>query len=1371
MTSYVPRTCTEVGGEEPPGRQPSVLVHFPEDVVDWHRLLAGDEYTDVVECARTVEEFRGCDAYVLLGAPGAGKTTEFRREAAHAGGHYVTARDFLTFDNRSEWRGTTLFIDGLDEMRAGSPDGRTPLDGIRRRLDALGRPRFRLSCREADWFGDNDRAHLETVSGGRQVEVLRLDPLSDDGIRRILTHQTGIDSPEEFMATARARGVESLLANPQNLEMLANAVAGEAWPDSRTRTFDLACERLVQERNVEHRIANPNDSPASDLLDAAGRACGLVLICGLQGVALIGTAADDDFPALERFGADTVALRRVLPRRLFERTKHGQRSPVHRNVAEFLGARHLAGLVSDRNLPVRRVLALLAGEDGGIVAPLRGLAAWLAAHCPAARAELIERDPEGVAAYGDPSVFTPDEKRSLLERLRTMHGSLPAGRFMALATPDMAPLFRDWLTGSTPGHHSGNFADFLLRVLANAAPLPELRDVFLDLAVDEGRAPGTRQWAGLCLAKGALGRPGRFRDVVRRFLRGLREGSVRDDDGSIMGMLLQYLYPEFIGPDEVFDYLRAERVEGYPVSVTIGGYERFWRYDLPRATRPEDAAIVLDKLADIVEEHEEWKLTGEWPASIPVRTMGALVKMALERADEQETRRTLRWLQIAGASDDVDSGASRAICEWVEARPERYKKLLREAAAQSLETTDAGVCIRRAKHSLHEAAVPPDYAIWCLGEIERSGCSPTLAEFWFEEAWNALEHDSGAAGLTVEHLEAVAASDERLADIHDHLRDISDRLEETRRRHHERSLARRREKEQALADWRREFQRHQKALRENRCPAGVLNGIGEVYWGHYIDFQAPTGRERLRKLLGDDMLFEAAVVGLRGAMHRNDLPAPAEVLALRERDRRHALALPVLAGLDLDSPDILLRFGPDRAGTAFAFLLAESASFPEPAWLRLFVETNSNLAVDEIVRFATVQLRRGEHHIPFVHEMCTSGWLSDVAREVCPRLLRAFPVRAPRPLLDTLNRLIWCGLANSDASTMKAIVTGKLAARSMTRAQRAHWLAAQLVVSPDTNPETVEAFAVKHENAMTGFFSFFERSFTRGLLFDRIRSGSLGRLVRLLAEGRRPMRPTGPASAQFRESDFVRALIEALGTRTDGDAVSALVHLAGDPGVVAWRSTIQRIRHEQDVLRRNPHDWHPDIDAARRSLECRQPANAADLAAVTLEALAEISGNIRHGNTNDWRQYWNPNGSERHGKPRDENDCRDALLSDLQYKLGPLGIGAEPEGRYADEKRADIKVSYGGCNGFNVPVEIKKSSHRSLWSAIRNQLTAKYSRDPGAGGFGIYLVLWFGEEHCQPPESGVRPRSATELEERLRDTLTPKEARLTSICVIDVERP
>ena len=68
------------------------------------------------------------------------------------GGTYVTVRDFQTFDDRPERHDTIFFLDGLDESRAGTEDGRTPLDDIRNRLDHLERPRFRLSCRWADWM-------------------------------------------------------------------------------------------------------------------------------------------------------------------------------------------------------------------------------------------------------------------------------------------------------------------------------------------------------------------------------------------------------------------------------------------------------------------------------------------------------------------------------------------------------------------------------------------------------------------------------------------------------------------------------------------------------------------------------------------------------------------------------------------------------------------------------------------------------------------------------------------------------------------------------------------------------------------------------------------------------------------------------------------------------------------------------------------------------------------------------------------------------------------------------------------------------------------------------------------------------------------
>ena len=91
----------------------------------------------------------------------------------------------------AEWHGTTLFLDGLDEFRAGAADGRTPLDDIRRKLYLLGCPRFRLSCRWADWQAANDSEALEQVSPYGTVMVIQLDPLSDRNIKDILTNNHG----------------------------------------------------------------------------------------------------------------------------------------------------------------------------------------------------------------------------------------------------------------------------------------------------------------------------------------------------------------------------------------------------------------------------------------------------------------------------------------------------------------------------------------------------------------------------------------------------------------------------------------------------------------------------------------------------------------------------------------------------------------------------------------------------------------------------------------------------------------------------------------------------------------------------------------------------------------------------------------------------------------------------------------------------------------------------------------------------------------------------------------------------------------------------------------------------------------------------
>ena len=62
-------------------------------------------------------------------------------------------------------------------------------------------------------------------------------------------------------------------------------------------------------------------------------------------------------------------------------------------------------------------------------------------------------------------------------------------------------------------------------------------------------------------------------------------------------------------------------------------------------------------------------------------------------------------------------------------------------------------------------------------------------------------------------------------------------------------------------------------------------------------------------------------------------------------------------------------------------------------------------------------------------------------------------------------------------------------------------------------------------------------------------------------------------------------------------------------------------------------------------------------------------------------------------------------------------------------------------------------------------------RDSATGGYGIYLVFWFGNEHMPRAPAGARPASASELRRCLKSTLSDEEARKISVVVVDVTPP
>lgn len=1323
--------------------------------------------------SRPLKAFRDAPAYVLLGDPGAGKTTAFEAEYEALGEKacLIIARDFLTFEPQShpEWRDKTLFIDGLDETRVGVNDARTPFDQIRGRLDALGKPRFRLSCREADWLGANDQKHLESVSPNSKVTVLRLNPLTDSDIDDILNARPDIDDAQAFIAAAEERGVDGLLTNPQTLNMLADVVAqGGGWPKSRKETFEMACGQMVREHNEEHEAAQESNSPPSSdqLLNAAGCLCAVQLISGAAGYTnTLRGQPSEGYPTLDQCGYDSPEmLQPALATKLFKGASNNRFTPIHRHIAEFLGARYLAKVIKSE-LPAQRVIALIVGEDGTVVTEMRGLSAWLAAHCKDARADLIKRDPIGVGLYGDIREFSTDEKRVMLESLNREASRLDStwgieAAFGTLATPDMESEIKERLSDSNHDRHHQTFLDFVLCVLREGAPLPNLSELLLEIVRDDTRFPHVN-YAALNAFIHNCPDSERKTSKLKALLADIHTGSISDADNQLLGILLTQLYPDDLPPSEVWDYFTEQ---GDP--HLTGRYTMFWEIDLLDKSSDEQMAELLDHLHERLPDLQPVLDVRHLNDDLPIKLLARGLKT---HRDQLDTEHLYDWLNVGFAGNHSDEEAIQEIRDWLGQRPNVQKDVILEGLSRCPKSDELRFHASNVRKRLHGASPPPDFGLWCLKQAAMKDTKPHIAELMFEWAVRAHIDQTGNKDLSLEILREHAQNNETLKANLDRLLTPHPwelALEKEERRSIE---AQRRQEDY----WLDQIRPNETALRENRAAPALLYKMADKYFGRFYRFSGDNGPKAIAELLRDDhKLVDATLQGLRGAIDREDVPDVEEILRLKEKGRMHYLGWPFLAGLaevERTAPEDSSRWDDRRIRTALAFYYSTPHADYRPKWYRRLLVARSEIVAEVQVQFVISGFRGDSEYSYKLFELAYDPDHAKVAWHASLPLLRAFPTRCKLKQIQSLDYLLWAAIQHADRASLQELIEKKLSRKSMNVAQHVHWLAASIIVSPRAYNDLLSDVQDR-EGRIRHLAQFFISDDQVRPSLPGLRVEVLKLLIRLVGShiGPDKWHEEGLDTPAKQASRLVNDLIQRLATSPTKDASEVLAALLADPALSRWHDVLSRAQDAQRVTWRDASYRHFTIEQVCQTLNDGTPANAAGLADLVMDHLDEIARKIRGGPTSDWRQYWNVDQYNRPTCEKPEDACRDNLLSDLQNRLEQFDIDAQPEGRYTNDKRSDIRVYFGG---FNVPVEIKKNSHQKLWSALRDQLITKYTSTPGTDGHGIYLVFWFGKDRTPPPPTGTRPTNAQELKKRLEATLSPDEARKISVCVIDVSRP
>ena len=1342
MNFIVPRTCVEVSQEN------------QNENPKWF--------------AKPLESFRSSYAYILLGDPGSGKSTAFEVEAGAAGenAELISARDFITFnaDRHPEWRDKTLFIDGLDEVRLSSGDEREALDKVRRQLDDLGCPRFRISCREADWLGDNDRKNLRLVSPGNRVPVLRLNPLTEGNIREILEAHPDVGAPIWFLAEARRRRIDGLLANPLTLEMLIKAVAGvQAWPGGRLETFAMACQQMATEFNEEHQ--NARLLPSADaLMKCSARLCAHYLIAGAAGYSISYSESDPDYIALENCDEGEPETERLaLATRLFTSVGGGRFVPAHRHIAEFLGAWHLAHLV-DGGLPIGRVLAMVTAGDGSVVPVFRGLSAWLAAHCTGARSSLIESDPVGVGIYGDLQNFSTGDKRSLLWALNpeVANYGVDVLGFTSLATSDMETALWEFLSDGRRDDDHQYVVRFLLRVLSQSPPLAGLSFTLLKIVYDNTcwrvvSNSALQAFAHISAdSKAGIG-------LLKRILVDIVDGNISDPDGQLVRSLLPFFGPRKIDPTEILRYLAAQ---GRPDDCVE--YLESLGDSLLQQLTDSNLGELLDHLYELMPVLED-ELFSQYVNVAPVRI---LVRALHALGDEQEPARLYNWLSVATyiTWDDrrIMDPAFDEVRTWLEQRPAVQKAVLLDGLSRCPDDDNFERCAHQVPARLHHSDAPSDFRSWCLDTAvewaDRHGgvavyllkYAVYLGETQSTEEWITqrvlIERTRGHPALERNLAKLLETSDSRVpaerADIAEMARIENERQQE---------------------QWVDDVRANADLLRENRATPELLHEIAIAYFGHVpFAFAHRTSEPGLAGLLPSADLLEASTAALRGTVGRPDVPEVPEIIRRSKDADPHLLGLPFLAGMDeiervsRDQVDQLSLMQMQQA-VAFYFCIPTNRR-TEPEWFLRWASSRPEMVADVLVQCAA-GIGNATGDVCDLDKVLHQEDYSAVAASACLPILREFPVHCEPDHLEWLDQWLWYAVGHADRKALQTLIEEKLSRHDIQVPQRIHWLAAGVVVAPETHDEALESMVRGRDDRIREMASFFAPNNPLGFPGQDMNVTSLRSIIHLVGSIVGPeVDLDDPDDPELLASAQVEISIIMLSGLPGDDASRALDDLVGDDALVDWRADLERAQYRQRIVRRDASYSHPSLSEVRQTLSNLAPSNARDLAVLLSDKLNELAIRIRTANTDDWLQYWNEDSQGHPLKPKHEEHCRDALLSDLRGLL-PDGVVAEPEGEYANDMRADIRVGFGD---FNVPVEVKKDRNRQLWSSLNDQLIAKYASDPATEGHGIYLVFWFGDEHMPLPPEGPPPSNPVELRERLEALLTPADKHRISVCVVDV---
>jgi hypothetical protein len=1314
-------------------------------------------------------------AKIILGEPGMGKSQLIEELGRRLDVKVISARRFMASGNPSRFviPGKPLMIDGLDEASA-ARDGYA-VDLVFGKLEDAGNPDFIICCRSREWLSRSEVA-LKKIYGA-EPSILVLDPFSRWEAHQFLRQrypQLDVDHVLEHLAD---QGVTELYQNPLTLDLMGQvASADAALPSTRAGLFERVCTLLWPEHDSDRAHEALGQLSVAQALSAAGAVSAGLILAGADAISLAnpGQVMEGDIRLAELIDLpEAGAARAIFSSKLFVNVGPGRAKPVHRVLAEYLGARWLADRARTARVQKRLLAQFQLGDS--VPASLRGLHAWLAFHSASMADAIIEADPYGVLRYGETSQFTAEQAHRLLDALDLLSSRDPFFRSRDGGSHRAAGLMHEELKSRIEriiGAPDGNahLRSLLIEGLVDIPLARELQPVLEQVVFSPSYYYRDRENAARAMMS--------WRDRVwwRKAIE-LLQASCTQAAFTLAQFIIEEIDCDVPDAILVGNILACSGLLVCP--ATQADQQLSIALDRPKIISTLDTTRLVGVL-NLLTEHVVGAEVSEGVNPGPVVDFIALlIARAITEKIVQPHDAALvwSWLATRGLREQYGTEEQKVLSEMLD----EHQALRRAVQQHVLFNVEA-------RRSVWEQHCDLDECLLGLREHEDD-------LVWFLEQHATQDTDDPKArdawrDLMLVPVRRPAFSDKVRAASRLYQRNDADletyiyNLEHPPKPDYQ---VRREEKDaRQAAEFEAQYEREREHYLQNHFSllSGELREIlpaARFYLGHgYVHGKAFAGETALVQWLGPD-LAEDALHGFEAVLHRDNLPSLADVAQSIAKSSIWNYCYPILAGL-------LVRLRAERDFTAIPEPVIQvglavclhnqlNLTADDLGSLRRQLELRVFGAEDEGCESSSDPRRRafisaclepsvaaGKAHISALHILFSELPWRASAIELAAKWLSEHTSMAETVEATLLYHLIDSDHVDELVAISRTLAVGEFG--SETRMLR--WKAVDFLIRFQEVKHELVGVSASHPQLLEAIMRCLPKK-CPGLsgVFDTASAKWVVQHFRCAWPRHTMPRSSDGSQGPYEASAFILSMIGLLANDTRAPAIEALRDLVTQPADSYTLDLLHMAAEQrQKLVEENFEPLQPE--ALMALLADGPPSNIGDLRALVLHELSVIQQRLSGDDLDLVSMFWNDSGF-----PYIENTCRDRLGMILSAEMRHYGVQMLTEVDMPKSKRADFAFI---CGDLQLPMEVKGQWHDEVWEGAQTQLEERYLIDWRSQGCGIYCVLWFGflasrsgRRLQAPPMNIPTPATAEAMRAALIESLREAVKPRIDIVVIDFE--